>query len=143
MMLATCWTVLFQHVLKYIELYETIFLYEKYSKLHKHPIIFRKHIADCVKTISEGWQHSEPHVLQIGCTTHREPPEPDEKNLDNLLFSPPPHYAFPYHFTSLSRHYIWCWLNVKRFYSNMYSNILNYIKLYYYIKNIANCIHIQ
>jgi len=30
-----------------------------------------------------GWQHSEPHILQIGRTTHRDPPEADEDNLDN------------------------------------------------------------
>merc|ERR1711998_357772 len=32
---------------------------------------------------TQGWQHSEPHVLQNGRTTHREPPEADEDNPDN------------------------------------------------------------
>lgn len=31
----------------------------------------------------EGWQHLEPHVLQNGRTTHRDPPEADEDNPDN------------------------------------------------------------
>jgi len=31
----------------------------------------------------EGWQHSEPHILQIGRTTHQDPPEADEDNPDN------------------------------------------------------------
>merc|ERR1719207_394171 len=31
----------------------------------------------------QGWQHSEPHVLQIGRTTHRDPPEADDDNPDN------------------------------------------------------------
>jgi len=31
----------------------------------------------------QGWQHSEPHILQNGRTTHREPPEADEDNPDN------------------------------------------------------------
>merc|ERR1712139_583857 len=31
----------------------------------------------------EGWQHSEPHILQNGRTTHREPPEADDENPDN------------------------------------------------------------
>jgi len=30
----------------------------------------------------QGWQHSEPHILQIGRTTHRDPPEADEDNPD-------------------------------------------------------------
>jgi len=33
--------------------------------------------------MSKGWQHSEPHILQIGRTTHREAPEADEDNPDN------------------------------------------------------------
>lgn len=28
----------------------------------------------------EGWQHLEPHILQNGRTTHRDPPEEDEEN---------------------------------------------------------------
>jgi radial spoke head protein 4A len=31
----------------------------------------------------QGWQHSEPHILQNGRTTHRDPPEADEDNPDN------------------------------------------------------------
>lgn len=31
----------------------------------------------------EGWQHLEPHILQNGRTTHRDPPEADEDNPDN------------------------------------------------------------
>lgn len=31
----------------------------------------------------QGWQHSEPHILQIGRTTHRDPPEADDENPDN------------------------------------------------------------
>jgi radial spoke head protein 4A len=31
----------------------------------------------------QGWQHSEPHILQNGRTTHKEPPEADEDNPDN------------------------------------------------------------
>jgi len=30
----------------------------------------------------QGWQHSEPHILQIGRTTHRDAPEADEDNPD-------------------------------------------------------------
>lgn len=33
--------------------------------------------------MAQGWQHSEPHILQVGRTTHREAPEADEDNLDN------------------------------------------------------------
>jgi len=33
--------------------------------------------------MSQGWQHSEPHILQIGRSTHREAPEADEENADN------------------------------------------------------------
>jgi len=32
---------------------------------------------------AQGWQHSEPHILQTGRTTHRDPPEADEENADN------------------------------------------------------------
>jgi len=32
---------------------------------------------------AEGWQHSEPHILQIGRTTHREPPEQNEDEPEN------------------------------------------------------------
>jgi len=31
----------------------------------------------------QGWQHTEPHILQNGRTTHRDPPEADEDNPDN------------------------------------------------------------
>merc|ERR1711862_1093839 len=31
----------------------------------------------------QGWQHAEPHILQNGRTTHRDPPEADEDNPDN------------------------------------------------------------
>jgi len=33
--------------------------------------------------MAPGWQHSEPHILQIGRTTHRDAPEADEDNPDN------------------------------------------------------------
>jgi len=32
---------------------------------------------------AQGWQHSEPHILQIGRTSHMDPPEGDEENADN------------------------------------------------------------
>jgi len=32
---------------------------------------------------TRGWQHSEPHILENGRTTHRDPPEADEDNPDN------------------------------------------------------------
>merc|ERR1719460_2692242 len=32
--------------------------------------------------IPAGWQHAEPHILQNGRTTHKEPPEEDADNPD-------------------------------------------------------------
>ena len=40
-----------------------------------------------------GWQHSEPHILQIGRTTHREPPEADENIPENSDLHSTPHLA--------------------------------------------------
>lgn len=34
------------------------------------------------RLMPEAWQHSEPHILQIGRTTHRDPPEADDENPD-------------------------------------------------------------